>query len=156
MRPPKILLAGLLLLSPLPVLAERKTLSAQIQLPHNYYYREMYLPQLTNGPSALIFSPDGKELGLQHGWFALASNREVAYGTGDIWSVAVNAPEDLKKIFSEETAWRAQPQVAPDGRRVLFSRYHGREWQQLWLATMQGAAPLPLTFGKFDRTEVRI
>ena len=35
---------------------------AQIQLPHNYYYREMYLPQLTSGPSALTFSPDGKEL----------------------------------------------------------------------------------------------
>ena len=37
-------------------------MSAQIQLPHNYYYREMYLPQLTSGPSALTFSPDGKEL----------------------------------------------------------------------------------------------
>jgi hypothetical protein len=83
------------------------------------------------------------------------SNREVAYGTGDIWSVAVNAPEDLKKIFSEETAWRAQPQVAPDGRRILFSSYHGRQWQQLWLTTMQGAAPLPLTFGEFDRTQAR-
>jgi len=58
----KILLAGLFLLSALPVLAERKTVSAQIQLPHNYYYREMYLPQLTTGPSALTFSPDGKEL----------------------------------------------------------------------------------------------
>ncbi|HTC78727.1 MAG TPA: hypothetical protein VK657_08925, partial [Terriglobales bacterium] len=62
MRQPKILLAGLLLLSPLQVLAERKTVLAQIQLPHNYYYREMYLPQLTSGPSALTFSPDGKEL----------------------------------------------------------------------------------------------
>jgi Tol biopolymer transport system component len=292
MRQHKILLTGLVLLCPLPVLAERKTVSAQIQLPHNYYYREMYLPQLTSGPSALSFSPDGKELvysmggslwrqiiGSDHarelthaggydyqpdwshdgrhiiftryqndavelwqldlqtgkevaltshgdintepryspddrqvafvstadsGHFNLyvaeiagdrltgsrrlvpehtssiyryyyaptdhainpswtpdgqhllfVSNREVAYGTGDIWSVAVNAPEDLKKILSEETAWRAQPQVAPDGWRVLFSSYHGRQWQQLWLTTMQGAAPLPLTFGEFDRTQAR-
>src|SRR5256885_9810698 len=58
----RILLAGLLVLSALPVLAERKPVAAQIQLPHNYYYREMYLPQLTSGPSALTFSPDGKEL----------------------------------------------------------------------------------------------
>ena len=62
MRQPKILLAGLLLLSPFSALAERKPVAAQIQLPHNYYYREMYLPQVTSGPSALTFSPDGKEL----------------------------------------------------------------------------------------------
>ena len=48
----EILLADLFLLSPLPALAERKTVAAQIQLPHNYYYREMYLPQLTSRPSA--------------------------------------------------------------------------------------------------------
>src|SRR5213080_2179870 len=292
MRRPKILLTGLLLFASLPALAERKPVGAQIQLPHSYYYREMYLPQLTSGPSALTFSPDGKELvysmdgslwrqtigsdqarelthaggydcqpdwshdgrhiiftryqndaielwqlDLQTGrevaltshgdiniepryspdnhqvafvstadsghlnlyvaeiagdrlsaskrlvpehtstvyryyysptdhainpsWtpdgqrLLFVSNREVAYGTGDIWSVAMNAPEDLKKIFSEETAWRAQPQVAPDGRQILFSSYHGRQWQQLWLTTMQGAAPLPLTFGEFGRTEAR-
>ena len=70
-------------------------------------------------------------------------------------AVAVNAPRRSEKIFSEETAWRTQPQVAPDGRRVLFSSYHGRQWQQLWLTTMQGAAPFPLTFGDFDRTQAR-
>ena len=44
MRQHKILLTALLLLSPLQIMAERKTVLAQIQLPHNYYYREMYLP----------------------------------------------------------------------------------------------------------------
>src|SRR5206468_2695281 len=92
--------------------------------------------------------PDGQRL-------LFVSNREVAYGTGDIWSVSISAPEDLKKVFSEETEWRAQPQVAPDGRRVLFSSYHGRQWQQLWLTTIQGASPFPLTFGEFDRTQAR-
>ncbi|HET9418413.1 MAG TPA: CehA/McbA family metallohydrolase [Chthoniobacterales bacterium] len=287
-----ILLAGLLLLSASSLPAERKPVLSQIHLPHSYYYREMYLPQLTTGPSALTFSPDGKELvysmagslwrqtigsdqahelthsagyDYQPDWshdgrhiiftrylndalelwqldlhtgkevaltshgdvnvepryspddrhiafvstagtghfnlyvaeldgdrligsrrllpehistvyryyyaptdhsinpcwtpdgqrLLLVSNREVAYGTGDIWSVAVNAPEDAKKILSQETTWRAQPQVAPDGRRVLFSSYHGRQWQQLWLTTVEGAAPLPLTFGEFDRTQAR-
>ena len=42
-------------------------MSAQIQLPHNYYYREMYLSQLTSGPSALTFSRDGKELAYSMG-----------------------------------------------------------------------------------------
>src|SRR5262249_15311707 len=94
------------------------------------------------------WTPDGQRL-------VFVSNREVAYGTGDIWSVAVSAPDDLKKILSEETEWRAQPQVAPDGRRVLFISYHGRQSEQLWLTTMQGAAPLPLTFCEFDRTQAR-
>ena len=109
-------------------------------------YRYYYSP--TDHAINPSWTPDGQRL-------LFVSNREVAYGTGDIWSVAVNAPEDLKKILSEETAWRAQPQVAPDGRRILFSSYHGRQWQQLWLTTMQGAAPLPLTFGEFDRTQAR-
>jgi hypothetical protein len=42
-----------------------------------------------------------------------------------------------------------------DGRRILFSSYHGRQWHQLWLTTIDGAAPLPLTFGEFDRTDAR-
>ena len=71
-RQHRILLAGLLLLSALPVLAERKPVPAQIHLPHNYYLREMYLPQLTSGPSALTFSVRWQGAGLQYGWFAVA------------------------------------------------------------------------------------
>ena len=33
----------------------------QIALPHNYYYRELYLPQLTTGPSSVAWSPDGTD-----------------------------------------------------------------------------------------------
>jgi Tol biopolymer transport system component len=94
------------------------------------------------------WTPDGKRI-------VFVSNREVAYGTGDIWSVAVDAPNDLKRIHSEETTWRATPQVGPDGRRVLFSSYHGRQWHQLWLTTLAGAAPLPLTFGERDVVQAR-
>ncbi|HSE11836.1 MAG TPA: CehA/McbA family metallohydrolase, partial [Rudaea sp.] len=94
------------------------------------------------------WTPDGKRL-------VFISNREIAYGSGAIWSVAVDAPDDLKPVYAEETTWRAQPQVAPDGRRILFSSYHGRQWHQLWLTTIDGAAPLPVTFGEFDRTDAR-
>jgi len=37
----------------------------------------------------------------------------------------------------------------------MYSSYRGRQWQQLWLTTMDGAAPLPLTFGDFDRVQAR-
>ena len=42
--------------------AERLPVLKQIDLPHPYYFREMYLPQLTSGPSSLAWSPDSKEL----------------------------------------------------------------------------------------------
>ena len=40
-----------------PAGAERTTVLRQIDVPHNYYFREMYLPQLTSGPSALSWAP---------------------------------------------------------------------------------------------------
>src|ERR1700694_1510930 len=39
-------------------LAQREPVLKQIDLPHPYYYREMYLPQLTTGPSGAAWSPD--------------------------------------------------------------------------------------------------
>jgi hypothetical protein len=58
-------------------------------------------------------------------------------------------------FLHEETSWRARPEVAPDGRRVLYSSYQGRQWHQLWLTTLAGDAQLPLTFGDFDATAAR-
>src|ERR1700758_2772059 len=43
-------------------MAERQPVLGQIELPHPWYYREMYVPQLTSGPSSLAWSPDSKEL----------------------------------------------------------------------------------------------
>ena len=55
-----ILLAGYMLSA--PAQAERLPVLKQIDLPHPYYFREMYLPQLTSGPSSLAWSPDSREL----------------------------------------------------------------------------------------------
>jgi len=40
----------------------REPVLAQIGVPHSYYFREMYLPQPTSGPSAVAWSPDGSAL----------------------------------------------------------------------------------------------
>lgn len=45
-----------------PAGAQRKPVLPQIDEPHPYYYRELYLPQLTSGPSSLRGSPDSQEL----------------------------------------------------------------------------------------------
>lgn len=94
------------------------------------------------------WTPDGKRI-------LYVTNNEVAWGTGDIWSVAVDDPGDRRKVLSEETSWSARPEASPDGKRLLFASYHGRQWRQLWLTTPGGAAPLPLTFGEFDRSNAR-
>jgi hypothetical protein len=94
------------------------------------------------------WSPDGRSL-------VFVGNPEVAWGSGDLYAIALDDPAHPRRILSEETSWNARPEIAPDGKRVLFSSYHGRQSQQLWLTTIDGAAPLPLTFGDFDRRNAR-
>jgi hypothetical protein len=94
------------------------------------------------------WSADGERL-------YFVSNRGEAWGTGGIWSAALDAPEDWQRVVNEETTWSARPQLSPDGKRLLYASYQGRQWHQLWLTTPQGEAPLPLTFGEFDRRDAR-
>jgi hypothetical protein len=94
------------------------------------------------------WSPDGKRI-------LYVTNNEVAWGTGDIWSVAADDPRDRHKLYSEETSWSTRPEISPDGKLVLFASYHGRQWRQLWVTDPTGAAPLPITFGEFDRWNAR-
>jgi TolB protein len=94
------------------------------------------------------WTPDGKSL-------VFVSNRENAYGTGPICSISLEAGSAPSCFLNEETSWRANPEVAPDGRRVLYSSYQGRQWHQLWVTTLKGEATLPLTFGEFDITQAR-
>ena len=95
------------------------------------------------------WSPDGKRV-----WFV--TNAEIPWGTGWICSIAVDGGEpDCLGKHQLETSWAARPEVGPDGKRILFSNYHGRQWHQLWLTTTDGAAPLPLTYGEFDLRNAR-
>jgi hypothetical protein len=295
-----LLIASSLLWATLVAAAGREPVLKQVDLPHNYYWRELYLPQLTTGPSAAAFMPDGQELiysmagslwaqrsasdeaieithpkaaydyqpdvahdgssivftrydgnamelwrldvasghedaltanggvnveprlspdGAKLVWVSTAAtghfdlmiadignkglvnvrplvaprqssldryyystydhainpswspdgkcvfyvgNAEVVLGSGTIRSVSVagspgGEPANCGTAtrHQEETTWAARPEVGPDGKRILFSSYHGRQRHQLWLTTVDGAAPLPLTFGDFDRRNAR-
>jgi hypothetical protein len=94
------------------------------------------------------WTPDGRSL-------LYVGNAEVAWGSGDLWLVDVADPARRRKLISEETSWSARPDVAPDGKRLVFSSYHGRPTHQLWLTTVDGAAPLPLTFGSGEMRNAR-
>ena len=60
--------------------AEREPVLKQIDVPHPYYYREMYLPQVTSGPSAAAWSPDGTRARLRDAGHAVAPEARLARG----------------------------------------------------------------------------
>jgi Tol biopolymer transport system component len=111
------------------------------QLPRYYYSRwDHYLSP--------AWSPDGREL-------LLVSNRGHVHGTGGFWRMLATPGAPLREVHYEETTWKARPDWAPDGKRVVYSSYLGRPWHQLWLMTSEGGDPFPLTYGDFDATAPR-
>ncbi|HEY5805181.1 MAG TPA: CehA/McbA family metallohydrolase [Lysobacter sp.] len=119
-----------------PLLGERKSTLDR------YYYSAF---DHAINPS---WSPDGQRI-------VFVGNAEIAWGSGDLWSVEVARPKSPTRILREETSWSARPELAPDGKRLLYAGYHGRQTHQLWLSTLDGAPPLPLTFGDDDRRNAR-
>jgi TolB protein len=91
--------------------AQRQPVLPQIKVPHPYYYREMYLPQVTTGPSGAAWSPDGQEL--------------IYSMQGTLWRQRVGSTE-ARQITDTPGGYDYQPDWSPDGRRVVFVRYDGR------------------------------
>src|SRR5579864_4805553 len=90
-----------------PAYAQRQTVLKQIDLPHNYYFREMYLPQLTSGPSAVAFSPDGKTL--------------VYSMQGSLWKQ--NIDSGTAEQLTDGPGYDFQPDWSADGQHIAFVRY---------------------------------
>jgi len=87
--------------------AQRQTVLKQIDLPHNYYFREMYLPQLTSGPSAVAFSPDGRSL--------------VYSMQGSLWKQDIDSTR--AEQLTDGPGYDYQPDWSVDGRHIAFVRY---------------------------------
>ena len=109
-------------------LAQRLPVLKQIDLPHPYYFREMYLPQLTSGPSSVTWSPD---------------SREVIYSmAGSLWRQRIGA--DKAQQLTAAVAYDYQPDWSPDGRWVVYSSYRG-DAMELWLLDLTNGATRALT-----------
>jgi TolB protein len=92
--------------------------------------------------------PGGKEI-------IFISNRGHIYGSGGFWRMDARPGAEPREIHYEETTWKARPDVSPDGARVVFASYTGRQSHQLWWMPPAGENPLPLTYGDFDNINPR-
>jgi len=125
-----ILSLALLIAAPsLAGAAGREPVLAQIQVPHSYYYREMYLPQPTSGPSAVAWSPDGSKIcySSRHGlWIVPSSGGEAS------------------QLFSDGEL-DTEPVWSPDGKSIVFTSDRGGS-PQLYRMPAQGGRAQRLTF----------
>jgi TolB protein len=108
--------------------AQRALVLNQIDLPHNYYFRELYLPQLTSGPSAVAWSPDGK-------WLCFSMG-------GSLWKQALGSETALQ--LTDGDGYDYQPDWSPDGNQIIFVRYNGSSVELMALDVLNGKTS-PLT-----------
>ena len=113
---------------------------------------ELVPPTVYYGKWALHIHPtwtrDGKEL-------ILISNRDNKHGSGGFYRMRAEPNAPLTRFHYEETTWKARPTLSPDGAKLVYSSYLGRQWQQLWAMPPKGGDAFPLTYGEFDRTTPR-
>jgi TolB protein len=107
--------------------AERLPVLGQIDLPHPYYFREMYLPQLTSGPSSLAWSPDSSEL-----IYSMAGSLwRQKIGASAATTAAASAVTGVAQQLSARS-YDYQPDWSPNGRWVIYSSYRN-DAMELWI-----------------------
>ncbi|HPI79367.1 MAG TPA: hypothetical protein PLM35_02440, partial [Cyclobacteriaceae bacterium] len=112
------------------IFAQREPVLNQIKVPHDYYFREMYLPQFTTGPGSATWSPDGMEVA-----FSMA---------GSLWRQRVNGGTATQ--LTNGQGYDYQPDWSPDGRWIVFTRYTGQA-MELQLLDVSNGHVAPLTAG---------
>jgi len=134
----RINLPLVLCLASLPLLAQREPVLKQIDLPHSYYYREMYLPQLTTGPGSVAWSPDSRAL--------------VYSMAGSLWKQQLDSP--VAEQLTVGPGYDYQPDCSPDGRWVVYSSY-AHDAIELWVLNLDTQQSRQLTSGGAVNVEAR-
>ncbi len=131
-----VLLAFLLFL--LPLFAQREPVLKQIDLPHSYYHREMYLPQLTTGPSSVAWAPDSGSI--------------VYSMAGALWRQKLDSP--VAEQLTAGPGYDYQPDCSPDGHWVIYASY-AKDAIELWSLNLDTKRSQQLTQGGAVNLEPR-
>jgi len=118
--------------------AQREPVLKQIDVPHAYYFREMYLPQLTTGPSALAWSPDSASL--------------VYSMAGSLWRQKIDS--DVAEQLTAGPGYDYQPDWSSDGKWIVYSKYD-RDAVSLWVYEVASKIAHPLTQDNVVNVEPR-
>jgi Tol biopolymer transport system component len=103
-----VLVAAVLAVVPVSATGpQREGVLKQVRVPHPYYWREMYVPQVTSGPGGASWSPDGTEL--------------VYAMQGSLWRQRVGGEEAVQ--LTAGPGYDHQPDWSPDGRRLVYASY---------------------------------
>ncbi|MEP7065800.1 MAG: CehA/McbA family metallohydrolase [Gemmatimonadota bacterium] len=134
----RTLLAAAALLFASSLSAQREAVLKQINVPHPYYFREMYLPQLTTGPSGAAWMPNDSAL--------------VYSMRGSLWKQALSTTAATQ--LTAGGGYDYQPDVSPDGKYVAFDRYDGNS-VELELLELSTGNVTPLTTNRAVNLEPR-
>ena len=111
--------------------AQREPVLKQIDVPHPYYFREMYLPQLTTGPSAVAWAAD---------------SRSVVYSmAGSLWQQKLDST--AAQQITAGPGYDYQPDCSSDGRWVVYASYL-KDAVELWALDLETKATRQLTTGR--------
>jgi TolB protein len=107
---------------------QREPVLKQIEHPHPYYFREMYLPQLTTGPSSVAWAPDSKS---------------VVYSmSGSLWRQKVDS--SVAEQLTSGPGYDYQPDWSRDGRWIVYAKY-AKDALELWTFDTSSRQTHPLT-----------
>jgi TolB protein len=137
----KLQITSLVFLAGVSSFAQRQPVLKQIDLPHSYYYREMYLPQLTTGPSAAAWSPDSRSL--------------VYSMAGSLWRQELGSTK--AEQLTAGPGYDYQPDWSPDQRDqrwVVFARYD-HDAIELWSLDLRDGHTQKMTSGGAVNLEPR-